>query len=188
MSYLPNIPTAQQTLKSSQGPINTNFTQANIAFGVDNVAFQTVTNQGMHNKVTLVSGADPTAATQGPILYSKQVTYPGPLTKNEIFFRQASTDGSLITQLTDMFTGSVTSNSPGSTFLPGGIIMKWGTSGTSGMAQSFSGAFPNNVFAVTAGIADTTGTRTVTFTIQGLTGVTLFFTGAVTAYYIAIGN
>lgn len=188
--YIDNLPTANQTIAQTQPLINRNFTVIDTAFSVDHTPMTSTTNQGDHVKVTLITGTDPVAVAQGPIVYSKQVTYPGALTKNEIFFRQSTGDGSAITQLTDMFTGSVNAANPGSTFLPGGVIIKWGNfnANSGNNAITFSGAFPNNCFAITVSVNNAVNTRTATITALSTTGATISSTGAQLVYYIAIGN
>lgn len=187
--YIDNLPTANQTFAQTQPLINRNFTIIDTAFSVDHTAMTSNTNQGNHVKVTLISGADPAAVNQGPIFYSKQVTYPGPLTKNELFFRQAIGDGSNIVQLTDM-ANAIAVSASGSTFLPGGVIIKWGsvTGKPAGTAFTFSTPFLSNVFSLTLGNFNTGPTTTATFGNVGLTGATIYSSNTNQVYYIAIGN
>lgn len=186
MSYNPGVPTANQTFKETQGPINTNFTVANTAFGVDHVNFQTVTNQGNHNKVTLVTTTDPAAVAQGPIVYSKSIGG-----KQEIFFRQATGDGSAVVQLTDMANAITGGTANGSTFLPGGVIMKWGqfNAVTATFTLTYTtGNFPTNTLAVV--LTPINSGSGGNYRISGLssTGFTVVNPNAgSTFYFVAIG-
>lgn len=191
MSYNPGVPTANQTFKETQGPINTNFTIANTAFGVDHVNFATNANQGMHNKVTLVTTTDPAAVVQGPIVYSKSIGG-----KQEIFFRQSTTDGSSIVQLTDMANAVTGGTSNGSTFIPGGIIIKWGQFTTAANPHTVTytalvpaiSAFPTNTLMVqltpinTGGVGNyrVSTANATTFVVNAPTGSSF--------YFLAIGN
>lgn len=52
MTYNPNVPLANQKIKDTQNPIQTNFALANTYFGVDHYAFDAASNNGVHNQVT----------------------------------------------------------------------------------------------------------------------------------------
>ncbi len=144
MTYNAGIPNANDLIANSQGEIKTNFFQLNDQFGKDHVPFNNAGSNGtgFHTKVTLELGSDPAANTTDVILYNKQVNYTGPTTRNELFLRQSSNDGSAVIQLTDLFQ-AINTGSSGSTFLPGGLAIKWGQftfSGTSSV-QPFVSAF-----------------------------------------------
>lgn len=149
MSYNPNVPLSSQQISSTTVPIQTNFTVANTNIGIDHVDFTNAAppggNGGLHNKSTyVVQGSDPTAVTQGPIVYAKSVSYPGPVTRNELFMRQASGDGGAVIQLTET-RNSAPSGTNGYSFLPGGVIMQWGTDAAVGNngTVTFPIQFPN---------------------------------------------
>ncbi len=189
MSYNPGIPTANQTFKETQGPINTNFTVANTAFGVDHVNFQTVSNQGLHKKVTLIPGGDPPASTVGPIIYSKPEPYGPPfsVTKNEIFL-ETNNPGSTIIKLTQTASG-VTIATKGCSFLPGGIIIQWGqVTVTANIANPFS--FQNtftNLFSISIA-AWTTDITTRLNVVPTVSGGNFYSNNTQNASYVAIGN
>ncbi len=73
--YTLNIPSANQTIASSQTPIMNNFTELNSDFGTNHVQFidATPANRGKHNICTLIQrGADQTPSAQTEsIFYTK---------------------------------------------------------------------------------------------------------------------
>lgn len=214
MSYQPNIPTAGQTIKETQGPINTNFTVANTAFGIDHTDFATAVNQGEHQKVSLIARTappyptvDPAAIAAGPIVYCKNTAYPGAVNHDDVYLREETGNASTILALTALFNDPVTAIN-GSSFLPGiptatsaGAIIKWGFSTITGDgADSFVTPFPNNCFGMTAQTVNPGGGPTVVdqyVTIRAVskTGFTATATkrtskssDTVGFFYIAIGN
>lgn len=186
--YIPTVPTANETIADTQPLINTNFTVINTAFGVDHTPMTNSTYQGEHNKVTLTTRTspafnpiDPTPSPDGPILYSKV----SGASLNEMYFE---TTGGTIVQLTNLVNPVVREN-PGSTFLPGGIIIQWGivnlvTPG--GNAFTFKQAFPNGLFSLVVTALNTTATAT-SVSAQSRTGATISSANTNAAYYIAIG-
>jgi len=187
MTYNPNIPQAADIPSQSQGEMLTNFQQLNTVFDVDHVPFNdgTAANRGKHDKSTYIElGADPATAANEISLYSKDT---GGNTR--LFMRQESS-GTVI-QLSGANPTVATS---GSTFLPGGLILKWGVRATpsDGSTVTFSGgAFPNNVFAVTlAERRNGTSVTSTYFTSLTTSGFTIrTSTGSNDAvHYMAIGN
>jgi len=193
MSFNPNIPTGGQTISSTTVPIQTNFSIANTAFGVDHTPFITVTNQGQHQKVSLVQqAADPAALATAPILYAKSTT--SNTVNNDIYFRRASNDGSSIVQLTTTKVNPLASTN-GSSFLPGGVMIQWGQTsfvGSSNPTITFPTAFPNNPFSVQITINNSNGTVPNAWRITSLSPsgfvANVQVTGATTMYWMAIGN
>lgn len=76
MPYLPNIPIASQTLKSSQPQILSNFQTSNSVYGVDHYDYTvTGTNLGHHKNVTMpVVVTPPTPSASQFTIYSKTVS------------------------------------------------------------------------------------------------------------------
>ena len=142
MTYDPNIPQPTDLISQSQSQIQTNFAQANTAFGIDHTAFDTVANQGKHKKSTYYEQAvDPTTLINEMAVYTKDVS-----TITQLFVRRAS-NGTVI-QLT---AGDPTASNEGQSFLPGGIIIKWGNNVTvsNGALYTYAtGAFPTATFMV----------------------------------------
>ena len=110
---------------------------------------------------------------------------------SELFLRREN-NGTVIR----MSTGDPIVASSGSTFLPGGLILKWGALAgvVNNQAITFVTAFPNNVFVVVpgGGVASSTIQPNINFDQGTLT--TTGFTTKITVvtpinyYYIAIGN
>lgn len=154
MTYNANIPQSTNLVSNSQAQLLENFSQLNTQFGIDHTPFNNAgsNGDGFHKKVTLKLVTDPAAATSEDILYNKQVTYTGPTTRNELFMRQSSADGSAVIQLTDLYQ-AISTATTGSTFLPGGLVLKWGqfsiASGSSGSAN-FVSRFNSTALVVTA--------------------------------------
>ena len=195
--YIDNLPTPNQTFAATQPLINRNFTVLDIAFSVDHTPLTNTTYQGEHNKVTLTtrtspafSPIDPVASADGPILYSKVA----PNGLKEIFLETTS-PGSQIVQLTDM-SNPVTSASNGSTFLPGGTILKWGSfqAITATFTVTYSSlspaltAFPSNTQNVILTPINSGGIGNYRVSSQTNTGFTVVTTAGATFFFLAIGN
>jgi hypothetical protein len=72
MTFNPNIPQPNDLISQSQAQIQTNFAQADIAFGIDHTAFSTLANQGQHKQVTLIAPiANPNQAGNISSVYTK---------------------------------------------------------------------------------------------------------------------
>lgn len=167
----------------------TNFQQLNTVFDVDHVPFNdsTSANRGKHDKSTYVElGADPATAANEMALYSKDNA--GATT---LYLRQES-NGSVI----QMSGANPTVAASGSTFLPGGLILKWGilNNPTDNDTITFAGgAFPGNVFSITlTPVRDATAERSM-YVKNGSVALNQFqirtSSGAFNAvYYMAIGN
>jgi hypothetical protein len=140
---LNNVPLAGQTLAVTRDPIRTNFNTIDTAFSVDHVAYNTL-GQGKHNKVTLpVQAVPPTALTTEVALFSRDSIFTG---KPELFMRNG--DNGFIYAFTDGLQAT-----PGWSYLPSGILLKWGQSTANGLTTftyPTSGTIPafQAVFAV----------------------------------------
>lgn len=180
MSYTPNVPVSGQSLGASRPIINTNFSVIQTGFDVNHQDFND-SNPGTHKKVDLLSqSANPNPATGIVTHYSKAVSGV-----TEWFF-QRENSGSVI----QMSSGTPTAASPGITFLPGGILMQWGSSSTFGSSISFPTPFPNNLFSI-----HTTGLGLTAFSVDLTAASRTAFTAVASAvivgqsfYWVAIGN
>ena len=83
----------------------------------------------------------------------------------------------------------------GSTFLLGGIILKWGTftmgSGVTSLSVSFAAAFPNNKFSVCVSATSGNGNDVISAQVDSNKSAFVAARAITTAlpyYYIAIGN
>lgn len=196
MSYNPNVPLSNQTISATQAPIQTNFSVANTAFGIDHTAFNDNTNQGMHKKVTLQAplGSNPDQVSPIASLYTKDVNG-----SSELFYQNNVGTGA-VEQLTGLALGAA---STGYLKLPSGIIMKWGS--VSGGPGANTTSFPvgsgipvfSNIFTMYVTTVDNTGIpdsyaqlqtyTTTNFKIFNTTRSNLNPSGA-SCTYLAIGN
>lgn len=120
MTYNPAIPGPSDFISSSQSQIQTNFSQADTAFGVNHTLFSVATNQGKHTRVDLLQVAAPGSALNQAVLYQKA----GP-TSSEIFMQRDNVATEI--QLT---SGIPIVASNGESFLAGlsgsPLRIKWG--------------------------------------------------------------
>ena len=187
MSYNPGIPTANQTFKETQGPINTNFTQANTAFGIDHVNFATATNQGQHHQVTFDANNVPGVLPADPhsIIFTKNniAGHPFPFFVNS----QLGAVANALPFLPDLVTSGSNFG-----FKIGNIIFNGGSVNTTsaGAPINFAVPFTLNVFSLTGGVVSTGTSTTLTFNSVGLTtaNVKVSSGSSTTTYYFAIGN
>lgn len=143
----------------------TNFQQLNTVFDVDHVPFNdgTAANRGKHDQSTYIQlNSGPATAANELAVYNKSVTYTGPVNVNELFLRLPS-NGSEI-QMTQN-RNTLTPSSNGSTFLPGGLLLKWGILNSPSDNDSISfagGAFQSAVYSITlTPVRDATGERSM---------------------------
>jgi len=130
MPYNPSIPQPTDNLSDSQNDILNNFSSANTSFGINHFAFDNATaNNGKHNFVEMpVRGAIPAplSASEATV-YTKTATSESASTESNLYFTPDNSGNEY--QLTRPITGKFASfgTSAGWTFLPGGLIMQWGT-------------------------------------------------------------
>ena len=132
---LNNVPLAGQSLGVTRNPINQNFNTINAAFLVDHVEYATG-GQGKHNKVTFPVQAPAPAFLPGEEgLYN--FLYPT-TAKNELFVHKQNQAGTVDIP----FTASAMSNVlqancvNGWTYLPSGLLVKWGKVARAGQNQN----------------------------------------------------
>jgi len=120
---LNNVPLTGQTLGVTRVPINQNFSVIGSTFEVDHVGYN-LTNQGKHNKVTMpVQSPAPVTAAGEVALFSQTSSLTN---VPEIAWRRQSS-GSVVE-----FTGGLLASS-GWTYLPSGILLKWGHTSATGL-------------------------------------------------------
>ena len=194
MSYNAAIPQPTDPISQSQNQILTNFSQANIAIGVDHTALDVALNQGKHKKSTYVEQTlDPATAANEMAIYSKDVA--GVTTE---FLRKES-NGTVIA----MSGQDPVRAGGGTSFLPGdatrAIIVKWGDCGTVtpagtpvGFLAQCGSDFPTACFQVFVTVTQngSNSTRTVTTDVTSYTaaGFTAYSSNNVNARFFAIGN
>ena len=117
-SYTPNVPVVNQTLGNSQNIINQNFMAISELVGVNHQNFG-LSNQGTHTHADLLAqSANPNPGSGLVSHYSKVVSGA-----TEWFFQRESS-GPVIQMSTVSGTPVVSAN--GQTFLPGGLVMRYG--------------------------------------------------------------
>lgn len=181
MTFNANIPQSTDLISNSQPQILANFSQLNTQFAVDHNAFNTGSGNGNgHHKKVFFDNA-PVAPT---VAGTESAIYPGLVSAaQQLFFKNAV--GAV------QLTGTTVASASGSTFLPGGIILKWGTGAITGSTQTFPVAFPNNAYSMIVVGSATSYTggfvvsalSTTNFTVSRTSG-----SGNTGYYYIAIGN
>jgi hypothetical protein len=129
MAYITNIPGPNDLFSQSQPQILGNFTAIKTLIDVNHVDFDDATDQGKHKFVSLVSQvAAPTLNnTADVIAYGFSTGITG---KNEMFISkvnqvtvtQINATGSILSNVSNP-----NSNTEGWTFLPSGILIKWGS-------------------------------------------------------------
>jgi hypothetical protein len=173
--YNLNIPAAANNPSTDQPNMQTNTNNIATYVAVDHVAFNT-TGSGQHNQVTFAANNVPSVPTSPPVLFTNTVGS----TPQLFFYSGASTTSSQVYH----------NASTGSTYLLGGIILKWGliNPATNGTTYTFDHPFPNSCYnvQVTINIASTV----VPVGVNGFTasGFTFRTTGSgVPIAYSAIG-
>lgn len=174
MTFTTGIPASGQTLGSSRTQVLNNFANYNTVMSVNHVAPNS-SGEGKHKFVEMPAQASDPATIAGEIsTYCKTSA----ASAQELYLRRAS-NGTVI----QMSVGDPVSAATGSTFLPGGIIMKWGPIANG--ANNFVTAFPNNIFSLQFSTSNGTGN----FSAVTVTGFTAAGVTAMNgAYYLAIGN
>lgn len=158
ITYNLNIPFSTHNPSADQPLMEANTNATAAIVGVDHVGFN-VTGpgqvSGQHNQVTFNANNVPTPPTAPPVLFTNTVgSYP------QLFFYSGNT------------TNQYVNGTNGSTYLLGGIILKWGTfTCDTTKAQenvTMSPSFPGNCLAVVVSINSTSmpPSNTTNFTVQ----------------------
>lgn len=127
MTYNPNIPQPGDLLSVSQNDIKTNFLSADNSFGTNHYKFSDLTaNNGKHKFCEFVNlAAVPGGLSSGEgTLYTKPAATPG----GDLYYTDdAGGVEYQITRVNDAAIATFGTSVNGWTFLPGGLIMKYGT-------------------------------------------------------------
>jgi hypothetical protein len=135
--YEPNIPQEESTVGNNQVPFLNNFNQLFLAFGNDHIALNDPTNAGNHSVIKLAEQgntddeipSDPATNIGEIAFYSLKPTDQ----TDQIFFRQQNNADPVqytnyqIYPLAPIMQGSVVVQRPFFSFLPGNIIVYFGT-------------------------------------------------------------
>lgn len=141
-TYTANVPLTNQRIKETTTIINDNFQALNTYLANDHIEITdaTVAKRITHKQVTLNTlGAGPTTSASQMAIYTKLVN-----AIPELFYRRASSGTEV--QLTVANQNPIKATTNNQSFLPGGIIIKWGTAQfAAGQANSnvtFTNSFP----------------------------------------------
>ena len=206
--YQPGIPTGSVPLDQDYLNLQNNFQQLDTSFGLDHTPFSVNTipqPAGYHTNIHLIPFSttttnapnnqpvvQPTATGGYGQVWSAQIN-DGINVDEALYFL---TGGGRNLQLTSNFVPQVTTN--GFTFVPGGVIIQWGT--LSAISETttpvtFAGlgcmAFPNNCFIVIPAVSTTGGSAsTLNITLLTKTGFSYYNTSGSTRTYFwfALGN
>lgn len=167
MTFNPNIPQATDLLSDSQGQLQSNNQALNTTFSRNHIALNVATDNGKHKFVEMpVSSGIPTpvpglSGTSGTV-YTRTVAG-----ESQLFYTAGSTGRQYQLTFTDNSTfskfstnttyqasgGSNAQVTGGWTFLPGGMILNYGSATDLNPGGSktikFAKAFPNACFSVT---------------------------------------
>jgi hypothetical protein len=192
MSFTANVPVSGQSLGNSRPTINANFTKLQTVYDVNHVDFNAM-NAGAHTHVDLLMQAtDPAPAVDLVSHYSKD------LAGNTEWYFQRESAGPVIQMST--INGTPIVAAAGQTFLPGGLVMKFGTGSfgngatTSNFVYASNGLpdFAVNVYSIQVtlitNIQATLSTVGVLASLTGFSALRPAGLGAVNYAWIAIGN
>jgi hypothetical protein len=204
MSFNPLIPQPAHYLSQSQGDLLSNNGQLNTVEDVNHVSFDNAIpinslngERGKHHMVDLLkrdtSGSAPPYAVVDflgtiteMVFYAKDRVYGAPIliTDTTLYLRKAN--GNLF-QMSGL---DPVAAQTGSTFLPGGMIMKWGKNTVAiGGTITFAQQFPANCFSVTCTPHSATTSRSLCIWNPSATGFQVFpENNGTVVTWIAIGN
>ena len=202
MAFLPLIPQSTDKLSISQGNILNNFTILGAIAGNANVSSNSLNTTSGFNWVYLSNqGSTPPAGSSFPAAAVSLYSYTNATsTRNELYINKTNNPGVVQIPATASTLGTATPllGTDGYTYLPSGLLLKWGPGTANGSAvTNFSGpaftvCLSVNLTVLQAGASDTNlSVRLVSITNTGFTawGSPRTTTGsaAVNFYYLAIG-
>lgn len=208
MTFKPLIPQPAHYLSQSQKDLLLNNGQLNIVEGVNHVSFDNAipanslaAERGKHHMVELLnrdtSGSAPPYAIVDPagtitemVFYAKNRAYANlGITETTAYLRKANGNLFQITGVDPVI------NSPGQTFLPGGIVLKWGgpvaiVSGVGGTTIDFTalpiGRFESTCLNVQLTSSDNNA-HFATVQTYSPTGFKARSDNAINVFWLAIG-
>lgn len=183
MVYKPNIPQPTNIPAQSQSDFLENFSELNTIFDVDHVTWNAASaaNRGKHTSSTYIDTTDPVTATNEVAVYAKDDGG-----NSRLYMRQEAA-GTVV----QMSNRDPTIGANGETFLPGGILLKWGAVlvNSSPTAVVFANAFPNSIFSIVVTINNNNPNFSATVNAGSVSGFDIYSTKTtVTHFYFAIGN
>lgn len=144
MSFTANIPASGQSLGNSRTQVLNNFAVLRSTIAVNHYDVNDATNGGKHKFVTM-----PPQVSSPATLLNELTLFTKTLTSGAALFYTRDNNTAFDVQLTTSAIAAPTVAANGETFIPGGIIIKWGFEDNVGTGTvSFPVAFPNNCFNV----------------------------------------
>jgi hypothetical protein len=145
MAYDPTIPKADQKIPDTRAPIQENFTRINEAFKADHVALNTdvVADLGKHATIRFAAQAAPPVFAATDRGFFSQV-YTGVTDRQEIYAHISKGAGTVnipFTASNISKNGAVATGTPGWSYLPSGLLMKWGHFIALGPADETAGGY-----------------------------------------------
>jgi hypothetical protein len=143
-TYTQNVPNPPNLPSADVGNMQTNTNSIFSIWNVDHETFGSAGSiDGRHKQVSLINEAAPgVPANIGGVLFANN---PAPTNISWPFWQNAS-------GTTQLISGIPSAANPGYSFLPGGLIIQWGTKtplvNQTLTAVTFPIAFPNNCFVV----------------------------------------
>lgn len=142
-TYNATVPQANQLIKVTQAPIESNFEAINELITVNHVGFTDSVNYGKHTFTSLVmQNADPTTSTTDIAIYTKAASTSNGI---EIFYRYPN--NGTVYQLTGGGTTGAGAATNGYSYLNSTLLLKWGlatinTTGSTTVTFPTSGGIP----------------------------------------------
>jgi hypothetical protein len=159
MAYQPNIPLATDQLSQSQSDLQGNFQAIKALVDVNHVDFTDGVDMGKHKWINfpVQTGLPGSSFAAGEVGLYNQLPTANPLTTvNELWINKQTTGGAVQIPLTASvlsYNPSPSSLSSGWSYLPSGILLKWGQSTDPAQLVGNSNASRGNVpFPVNANI------------------------------------
>ena len=184
-TYSRNFPDGNLTPAAQRSTLTTNTNSVDSIVNVDLVGFND-NNGGFHQKSTyVVQASDPGSASGQVVEYSK--TSGG---SSELFIQRDNVATAIqLTKGTVNITGNTTPSAKGHSFLPGGLIIQWGsvTATTGGTAFTYDVAF-TSIFSITNSIAAAGAQSSAIGTVTTTGAIAYSQSGSQTINYIAIGT
>lgn len=188
-TYTTGIPNPTDTPAQDVSNLQVNTNSAASIWTTDHVGFNSqgptkTGSGGQHLQVSFNGNNVPAFPATFPTLYVNTQDGNGHSLPNnvaELFFVSGASSISQSQYLTQ---------SNGSTFLFGGIIIKWGSNAVTNSSQNFPIAFPNNAFAMLVTSTDSALSSPLKVTALSSSSYTVTRSGSGNTgyYYIAIGN
>lgn len=195
-SYNPLIPTGLVNLDEDYVNIQQNFQQLDTSFGVDHVPFSISDQNGKHQYVHLLQSFQSPTVPSVPTVPVGQVAVYQRLDANslpQLFFKanNRAFEYQLTTEASDTASENVFSQNPGWTFLPGGLLLQYGSvsAGPAGTSVTFPVAFSALPYSMTTTRFSTAASNPVATSISLATDTDFFAvaTSTVTVGWMAIG-